>query len=164
VADTARLAMIRLLAHAIGTGGMAGGQAIDLGSVGRELDIGRLEDMHRRKTGALIEASVLLGAHAAGVTAGGDFERLRRFGADIGLAFQIRDDILNVEGDPAALGKATGSDAARRKPTYVSTAGLTAARARASELHDRALEALMPLGARGRTLAELVEFLNDRAV
>jgi geranylgeranyl pyrophosphate synthase len=162
-ASEARLDMIRLLARAIGTAGMAGGQAIDLAAVGRQLDIARLEDMHRRKTGALIEASVLLGARAAGVTEGETLACLRSFGADIGLAFQIQDDILDVEGDPEALGKATGADAARAKPTYPSTVGLDAARARAIELRDRALAALAPLGDRAEALRDLAQFMVNRA-
>ena len=112
---------------------MAGGQAIDLAAVGRKLDVAAIENMHRRKTGALIQGSVLLGALAAGVTGAAELAALARFGAEIGLAFQIQDDILDVEGDPPLLGKSTGADAALEKPTYPSTAGLEPrARARAS--------------------------------
>ncbi len=159
-----RLAMIRILAHASGTAGMAGGQAIDLESVGLPLAAAAVENMHRRKTGALIQASVLLGATAAGVSAGVELEALRRFGADIGLAFQIQDDILDVEGDVGVLGKSTGADAARRKPTYPSSVGLPAARVRANELCDAAIAALEPLGARAETLAELARYVVRRAV
>ncbi|MBV9697194.1 MAG: polyprenyl synthetase family protein, partial [Gammaproteobacteria bacterium] len=113
----ARLEMIRVLARATGTGGMAGGQAIDLAAVGEVLAVDAIENMHRRKTGALIECSVLLGALAAGLEAGAELTALARFGAEIGLAFQIQDDILDVEGDPTLLGKATGADAAHLKPT-----------------------------------------------
>ncbi len=157
-----RLRMIRLLAHATGTSGMAGGQAIDLESVGRTLDVEALENMHRRKTGALIQCSVLLGAAAAGVTEGPELEALERFGADIGLAFQIQDDILDVAGDPSVLGKSTGADAARGKPTYPSIIGLEAARRRAMELCDRALDAIAPLGPRGELLAELARYVVSR--
>jgi geranylgeranyl pyrophosphate synthase len=129
-APAARVAMIRILARAAGTSGMAGGQAIDLLSVGQILGIEALENMHARKTGALIQGSVLLGAAAAGVIAGEEFAALEQFGADIGLAFQIQDDILDVAGDAQLLGKRTGADAARRKPTYPSTAGLEGARPR----------------------------------
>ncbi|HYL03772.1 MAG TPA: (2E,6E)-farnesyl diphosphate synthase [Steroidobacteraceae bacterium] len=157
-----RLGMLRVLASAIGTGGMAGGQAVDLAAVGRTLTVAAIEDMHRRKTGALIQASVLLGALAAGVTGGAELLALERFGAEVGLAFQIQDDILDVEGDPALLGKSTGADAAHRKPTYPSTAGLAASRERAAELRDAAIAALEPLGERAAPLAALARFVVDR--
>ena len=158
-----RLEMIRVLARATGTSGMAGGQAVDLAAVGRTLTVTAIEDMHRRKTGALIQGSVLLGALAAGVSGGAELAGLERFGADIGLAFQIQDDILDVEGDPALLGKSIGADAAHRKPTYPSTVGLTAARARAGELRDAAVAALGPLGARAAALAQLADFIVERS-
>jgi geranylgeranyl pyrophosphate synthase len=157
-----RLAMIRVLAQAVGTSGMAGGQAVDLASVGQNLAVAAIENMHRRKTGALIEGSVLLGALAAGVTGGPRLEGLRRFGAEIGLAFQIQDDILDVEGDPSLLGKTTGADAAHNKPTYPSTAGLGSARSRARQLRDDAIAALQPLGESGAALAELAHFVVSR--
>ncbi|MFZ1904677.1 MAG: farnesyl diphosphate synthase [Steroidobacteraceae bacterium] len=159
----ARLQMIQLLARATGTAGMAGGQAVDLAAVGQTLTVGEIENMHRRKTGALIECSVLLGALAAGVTGGRELAALRRFGAEIGLAFQVQDDILDVAGDPLLLGKATGADAAHLKPTYPSAAGLPAARARARELRDAAIAALEPLGERAAALAELANFVVNRA-
>jgi len=159
----ARLQMIQLLARATGTAGMAGGQAMDLAAVGQTLTVAQIENMHRRKTGALIECSVLLGALAAGVTGGRELAALRRFGAQIGLAFQVQDDILDVAGDPLLLGKATGADAAHLKPTYPSAAGLPAARARARELRDAAIAALEPLGERTAALAELANFVVNRA-
>ena len=162
-AGAARLMMVRILARASGTSGMAGGQAIDLVSVGQSLGIEALENMHARKTGALIQCSVLLGAIAAGVTAGDEFAALERFGADIGLAFQIQDDILDVEGNAEVLGKRTGEDAARMKPTYPSTAGLPGARARAFELRDRAIATLAPFGARGTALTDLARYVVSRA-
>jgi geranylgeranyl pyrophosphate synthase len=158
-----RLIMVRLLARASGTSGMAGGQAIDLVSVGQTLDIEALENMHARKTGALIQCSVLLGAVAAGVTAGEEIAALERFGADIGLAFQIQDDILDVEGNAQLLGKRTGADAARMKPTYPSTAGLPGARTRAFQLRDRAIASLASLGARGTALSDLARYVVSRA-
>lgn len=159
----ARLEMIRVLARATGTGGMAGGQALDLAAVGRTLSLEQIEDMHRRKTGALIECSVMLGALAADVSAGAERSGLERFGADIGLAFQIQDDILDIEGDPALRGKASGADAARAKPTYPAIAGLPAARQRAQALREGAVAALAPLGARAAPLALLAELLINRA-
>jgi farnesyl diphosphate synthase len=162
VVPVARLAMIRTLAHAAGTAGMAGGQAMDLAAVGQALPVAVIENMHRCKTGALIEASVLLGALAAGSGAGAEYRALHRFGRDIGLAFQIQDDILDVEGDSAVLGKSTGADAAHRKPTYPSTVGLDAARARACQLRDQAIASLRPLGTRAAPLAELAHFVVSR--
>jgi len=163
IAPEVRLEMIRVLARATGTSGMAGGQAVDLAAAGRTLTVGALEDMHRRKTGALIQCSVLLGALAAGVTAGPALAGLERFGAEVGLAFQIQDDILDVDGDAALLGKSTGADAARSKPTYPSTVGLAASRSRAKELRDTAIAALAPLGARAAALEQLASFVVDRA-
>jgi geranylgeranyl pyrophosphate synthase len=157
-----RLQSLRVLAYGIGTAGMAGGQAIDLEAVGRRIDIAQLEDMHRRKTGALLKASVLLGAIAAGVTAGPEYAALERFGAELGLAFQIQDDILDVEGDAATLGKATGADAALDKPTYPSLLGMDTARERARQARDNALESLAAFGARGDALASLARFVVDR--
>jgi geranylgeranyl pyrophosphate synthase len=159
----ARLEMMRILAHASGTSGMAGGQAIDLASVGQALTAAAVENMHRRKTGALIEGSVLLGATAAGITPGPELDALKRFGADIGLAFQIQDDILDIEGETAVIGKKAGADIARNKPTYPSSVGLPAARARAHELRDGAIAALAPLGRRVEILAELAHFVVSRA-
>jgi len=155
--------MIRILAHASGTSGMAGGQAIDLASVGHALSASAVENMHRRKTGALIECSVLLGATAAGLEEGPQLTALKRFGAEVGLAFQIQDDILDVEGETAVIGKSAGADIARNKPTYPSTVGLPAARARARQLCDGAIAAIAPLGQRGERLTELARFVVDRA-
>jgi geranylgeranyl pyrophosphate synthase len=163
IAPAARLKMIRILAYASGTSGMAGGQAIDLASVGHTLTAPEVENMHRRKTGALIQCSVLLGATAAGLSVGPELDALTRFGADIGLAFQIQDDILDVEGETAVLGKSARADIARNKPTYPSTVGLDAARVRARELCDTAISALTPLGKRADALTELARFVVSRA-
>jgi geranylgeranyl pyrophosphate synthase len=162
VVPATRLAMIRTLAQAAGTAGMAGGQAVDLAAVGQTLSVNAVENMHRRKTGALIKGSVLLGAIGAGIDSGPDFRALELFGDEIGLAFQIQDDILDVEGDAAVLGKTTGADAALSKPTYPSTVGLPAARDRARALRDRAIGALAPLGARNAPLVELAQFVVSR--
>jgi farnesyl diphosphate synthase len=163
VSATARLEMIRILACASGTSGMAGGQAIDLASVGQNLTAEGVENMHRRKTGALIQCSVLLGATAAGLQAGPKLDALKRFGADIGLAFQIQDDILDIEGETAVIGKLAGADVARNKPTYPSTVGIAAARTRAHELCDGAIAALAPLGPGAATLAQLARFVVNRS-
>jgi geranylgeranyl pyrophosphate synthase len=162
VVSATRLSMIRTLAQAAGTAGMAGGQAVDLAAVGQTLSVDAVENMHRRKTGALIKGSVLLGAIGAGIDSGPDFQALTLFGDEIGLAFQIQDDILDVEGDAAVLGKTTGADAALSKPTYPSTVGLPAARDRARDLRDRAIGALAPLGARSGPLVELAQFVVSR--
>jgi geranylgeranyl pyrophosphate synthase len=151
-----RLAMIRVLAEAIGTNGMAGGQAIDLESVGRPLDIPAMEDMHRRKTGALIRASV------AGVSSGDRYLALARYGAEIGLAFQIQDDILDVEGSAGTLGKTPGADAARDKPTYPSRVGLAGSHRLADAARDRAIAALAPLGTGATALAQLAHYVVRR--
>jgi geranylgeranyl pyrophosphate synthase len=163
ISASQRLEMIRVLARATGTSGMAGGQAVDLAAVGQQLPVNAVEEMHRRKTGALIQGSVILGALAAGVSGGPELAALERFGAEIGLAFQIQDDILDVEGDPTVLGKSIGADAAHAKPTYPSTVGLELARARARELRDAAIGALAPLAGRGAALIELANFVVNRA-
>src|ERR1700761_7106607 len=162
IAPATRLSMIRTLAQAAGTAGMAGGQAVDLAAVGQRLSVEAVENMHRRKTGALIKGSVLLGAIGAGIQSGSDFQALESFGDEIGLAFQIQDDILDVEGDAAVLGKTTGADAALSKPTYPSTVGLPAARERALNLRDRSIQALAPLGTRSAPLVELAQFVVNR--
>jgi geranylgeranyl pyrophosphate synthase len=159
---SARLEMLRVLADAIGTRGMAGGQAIDLESVKQVLGEPALERMHRQKTGALIQASVLLGAISAGIQSGPERAALAIFGAEIGLAFQIQDDILDVEGTTQSLGKRAGADADRVKPTYPSVLGMDQARAQALDRRDRAKAALAPLGARFAHLGEFANFLVSR--
>ena len=160
---TRRLTMSRLLARGIGTAGMAGGQAIDLESVGRQLDLTALQTMHRLKTGALIETSVLMGAAAAGVLEGPTRDALREYGAAIGLAFQIQDDILDVTGTTASIGKVAGADAAHAKPTYTSLMGLDGARAAATAQLARARTAIAPLGGAGAELARIADFVVGRA-
>jgi len=159
----ARLEMLRVLADAIGTRGMAGGQAIDLESVKQTLSESALERMHRQKTGALIQASVLLGAISAGGLDAPLRAALAEFGAEIGLAFQIQDDILDVEGTTSALGKRAGADADRIKPTYPSVMGLERSREQAFARRDRAIAALQPWGARFASLGEFANFLVARA-
>lgn len=137
--------LCRLLARAAGHEGMAGGQAIDLASVGRTLSEEELRDMHRRKTGALLRASVQMGA-ACGAPAEAAWEALSDYGWSVGLAFQVVDDILDVTQASETLGKTAGKDAHHQKPTYVSVLGLDAARRYAGELRERAQEALARSG------------------
>lgn len=134
--------LCRLLARAAGSEGMAGGQAIDLASVGVALDEDSLRRMHRLKTGALLQGSVEMGAACAEHVAAAALAALRDYGAALGLAFQIVDDILDVTADSQTLGKTAGKDAASDKPTYVSLLGLDGARAEAAQLHREALAAL----------------------
>jgi len=159
---SARIEMLRVLADAIGTRGMAGGQAIDLESVKQLLGKPELERMHRQKTGALIQASVLLGAISAGSQDIPERAALAEFGAEIGLAFQIQDDILDVEGTTTALGKRAGADADRIKPTYPSVLGLQESREEALARRDRAIAALEPWGTRFAALTEFANFLVAR--
>jgi len=159
----ARIEMLRVLADAIGTRGMAGGQAIDLAAVEQTLGEAALERMHRQKTGALIQASVLLGALSAGLSDAPERAALAEFGAEIGLAFQIQDDILDVEGSTSTLGKRAGADADLAKPTYPSVLGLETARRQALARRDRAIGALAPWGTRYAFLGEFAHFLVARA-
>ncbi len=157
--------MIGLLAESIGTRGMAGGQAIDLAAVGHTIAPDLLTEMHARKTGALIQASVLLGAVTSGVLNGPLFAGLQAFSRDLGLAFQIQDDILDVEGIPEKLGKAAGADARLAKPTWPSIHGLDASRAAANRLHTAALAELqnLPLTDSQRAqLQALARFVVER--
>jgi farnesyl diphosphate synthase len=160
--DTATgMAMLRTLGRACGAEGMAGGQALDLAAVGHPLTLGELEHMHACKTGALIRASVQLGALAAGAD-GDTLQALDRYAHAVGLAFQVRDDVLDVEGESAVIGKTAGKDAAAAKPTFPSIIGLDASRARLAELTDTALAAIAPLGARAALLEELALYAAHR--
>ena len=158
-----RVGMLRALATACGSHGMAGGQAFDLAAVGQRLDAAELERMHAYKTGALIRASVRLGALAAGVRDAATLDALERYGHAVGLAFQIRDDLLDVEAGTETLGKTAGKDAAAAKPTYPAILGIDASRAELSRLTDEALEAIAPLGASARSLADIARFVAERA-
>ena len=161
-ADTIRLAMVQALAKAAGPAGMVGGQAIDLGSVGLKLDQQALEFMHRHKTGALIEASVRLGALASARAEQAQLDALQTYAQAIGLAFQVQDDILDVESDTATLGKRQGADIARDKPTYPALLGLEAAKAYAIELRDQALAALQGFGETAEPLRALARYIVER--
>lgn len=158
-----QLDMLRLLAHASGPLGMAGGQAIDLASVGQALNLPQLEFMHALKTGALIRAAVLLGALAGDALGDEAMARLDHFARTIGLAFQVVDDVLDCEADSATLGKTAGKDAAHDKPTYVSLLGLAEARRMARELRDQAFAALEPFGARAERLRALADYIVVRS-
>ena len=157
-----RLQMVELLSQAAGPAGMVGGQAIDLGSVGLQLDQQALEIMHRHKTGALIEASVALGALASGNTDELAHKALLQYARAIGLAFQVQDDILDVESDTATLGKTQGKDEAHDKPTYPALLGLDAAKDYALELRDQALHVLRPFGNSAEPLRELARYIVER--
>jgi geranylgeranyl diphosphate synthase type II len=156
------LSMLSVLARAAGPAGMVGGQAIDLGSVGQALDQNALETMHRHKTGALIEASVKLGALASGQAAEHALKALHTYARAIGLAFQVQDDILDVESDTATLGKTQGKDQAHDKPTYPALLGLDAAKAYALELRDQALHALRPFDQAAEPLRDLARYIVER--
>ncbi|SMF99458.1 polyprenyl synthetase family protein [Burkholderia singularis] len=155
-------ALVRELALASGSIGMAGGQAIDLASVGMALTREALEKMHRMKTGALLRASVRMGALAGEAPSADAMHALDAYSAAVGLAFQVVDDILDVTTDSATLGKTAGKDAANDKPTYVSIIGLDASRALAAQLRVDAHAALEPFGARARRLAELADLVVNR--
>ncbi|MEO8999403.1 MAG: farnesyl diphosphate synthase [Rhodanobacter sp.] len=155
------MAMLRALGRACGAEGMAGGQALDLAAVGHALTLAELEHMHACKTGALIRASVQLGALIAGAGAG-TLNALDQYAHAVGLAFQVRDDILDVEGESAVIGKTAGKDAAADKPTFPSIIGLDASRARLRELTDTALAAIASFGERSRLLRELALYSANR--
>ena len=154
-----QLEMVRLLALASGSRGMAGGQAIDLASVGKSLTLPELEFMHIHKTGALIRAAVLLGAHCGSRLETAQIDKLDHFGKLIGLAFQVVDDVLDCEADTATLGKTAGKDADNGKPTYVSLLGIQDARDMAQRLHREALETLAGFGDSAQRLRELADFI-----
>jgi geranylgeranyl pyrophosphate synthase len=157
-----RLRMVKSLAMAAGSRGMAGGQAIDLTAVGARLNIAQLEDMHIHKTGALIRTSVMMAAAAHVELDADTLNQLDHFAKCIGLAFQIRDDCLDVEGDTATLGKTKGTDYARDKPTYPALLGLEQAKVRAHLLYDEALESLAALGDRADLLRGIARYVIMR--
>lgn len=158
--DAARqIEMIGMLARAGGSRGMAGGQAIDLAATGRALSVPELEFMHIHKTGALIRASVALGARCGGALSAAQLDSLDHFSKFIGLAFQVVDDVLDADSSTATLGKTAGKDADNNKPTYVSALGLERARELARDLRDDALESLAALPEGGGNLRELADFV-----
>jgi farnesyl diphosphate synthase len=157
-----QLAMVHLLARASGSLGMCGGQAIDLASVGLQLSQEELEQMHRLKTGALLRASVLLGALAGKELSDSETQALDAYSRAIGLAFQVVDDVLDATADSATLGKTAGKDAADNKPTYVSLLGLDASRALAEKLRTDAHRALEQFGEQARHLRDIADLIVQR--
>lgn len=157
-----RLRMVEILGTASGSRGMAGGQAIDLAAEGKTLTIAEIEDMHIHKTGALLRASVLMGAHSAD-TDEQTVDKLDHYAKCIGLAFQIQDDILDVVGDTETLGKQAGADAALNKPTFPGAIGLAASRERAQELCEQGIESIASLDERGDPLRWIAQYIISRA-
>lgn len=153
--------LIRKLAQASGAKGMVLGQAIDLAAVDQQLNLAQLETMHRHKTGALIRASVAMGALAGGAN-DTQLAALDAYAAAIGLAFQVQDDILDVTADTETLGKQQGADIARNKPTYVSLLGLEMAKNKANELHQQARTALEGFGTSADRLRQMADYIINR--
>ena len=162
VETSARLTMIRELARASGHRGMVGGQAIDLESVGKSLTLAQLETMHRHKTGALIEASVRIGALTAPNISERSLNALTRYAKALGLAFQVQDDLLDIEGNTDIIGKPQGSDVARAKPTYPALLGLDGARGHLSSLLSDALESLQDFGPEADPLRAMADYVVAR--
>jgi farnesyl diphosphate synthase len=156
---TIRLKLVSLLARASGTQGMAGGQALDLAATGRRLTLPEVEQVHARKTGALIHASVMMAASCSNAISLPTLQALDDYALAVGLAFQIQDDLLDVEGDPAIIGKATGADLALNKPTYPAVAGLDTSRTRMHQLHTSALDAIHRVGLSNSPLVALSNWL-----
>jgi farnesyl diphosphate synthase len=157
-----QIEMLHLLALASGSRGMCGGQAVDLASTGKSLELAELEFMHIHKTGALIRAAVLLGALTGGRLEPAARDSLERYAKCVGLAFQVMDDVLDAEADTATLGKTAGKDAAQGKATYLGLMDVRAARAYARELVDEALRALAPFGEKSTRLADIARFIVER--
>ncbi|ONF42681.1 geranyl transferase [Marinobacter lutaoensis] len=158
-----RIALIQELARAAGHRGMVGGQAIDLESVGKTLTLAQLETMHRHKTGALIEASVRMGALAAGANGTAALTALTNYARTLGLAFQVQDDLLDVEGDTDVIGKPQGSDAARAKPTYPALLGLAGAKEHLATLRQATLASLDSFGPEADPLRAMADFVVARS-
>ncbi|EDY87575.1 geranyltranstransferase [gamma proteobacterium HTCC5015] len=159
-----RLRAVKVLASASGVDGMVGGQAIDIAAEGQQLTLDQLKRMHALKTGALIRASVQISAALAGEAENGDtYQRLSRYAECIGLAFQIRDDILDVISDTQTLGKTQGADEAHNKPTYTSLLGLEGAKQHAIDTHAEAIACLEPFGERAQLLKNIADYIVERA-
>lgn len=157
-----QLQLIQELVHASGRHGMVTGQMIDLANVGKDIDVKALEQMHQHKTGALIRASVRMGAISTGAHSEHDLAALDAYAAAIGLAFQVQDDIIDITSDTATLGKAQFSDEEANKPTYPKLLGLEGAQALAQHLHKQAITAISPFGEAAKPLVELANYIIDR--
>lgn len=160
--QASHLKMLLMLTQASGAMGMAGGQAMDLASVGKQLTLAQLENMHQLKTGALIHASVMNGAFCNAETPAAKITALDNYARCIGLSFQIHDDILDVTGDTETLGKPQGSDAEQSKPTYPSIIGLEASQKLAVEQHEAALKHLEIFDESADTLRQLSAYIVER--
>ncbi|NLQ16610.1 (2E,6E)-farnesyl diphosphate synthase [Marinomonas sp. M1K-6] len=162
----AQLALIQELVHASGRHGMVAGQMIDLANVGKEIDVQALEQMHQHKTGALIRASIRMGAistcNKSGAKNEADFAALDVYAAAIGLAFQVQDDIIDITSDTTTLGKTQFSDEDANKPTYPKLLGLEGAQALAQTLHQQAITAISPFGEAAQPLVELANYIIGR--
>lgn len=163
LSDRQRVTMISELARASGHQGMVGGQAIDLESVGRQLSVAQLEAMHRHKTGALIKASVRLGALTSETVTECQLSNLTDYASALGLAFQVQDDLLDIEGDTEVIGKRQGSDAAKAKPTYPALLGIEGARQHLARLLDEALSALESFDSEADTLRAMADYVVARS-
>ena len=163
LSDRQRVTMISELARASGHQGMVGGQAIDLESVGRQLSMVQLEAMHRHKTGALIKASVRLGALTSETVTECQLSNLTDYASALGLAFQVQDDLLDIEGDTEIIGKRQGSDVAKAKPTYPALLGIDGARQHLARLLDEALVALESFGPEADTLRAMADYVVARS-
>lgn len=163
VSADSRVKMIAALARASGSQGMVGGQAIDLGSVGRKLTLPELENMHIHKTGALIRASVNLASLSKPDLDADVAKKLDHYAKCIGLSFQVKDDILDIEADTATLGKTQGKDADNDKPTYPALLGLAGAKQKAQQLHEQAVESLAGFGTEADLLRELSLYIIERS-
>jgi farnesyl diphosphate synthase len=157
-----RIQMLCLLTEASGAHGMAGGQAVDLASVGKQLNLGQLEQMHQLKTGALIRASILLGGMCKPNVSKHEIDMLSNYANCIGLSFQIQDDILDVVSDTITLGKPQGSDEKQEKPTFPTIIGLEESRQRAIEQHELALKILEPMDKKADSLRQLSAYIVER--
>ncbi|MEM5536812.1 farnesyl diphosphate synthase [Neptuniibacter pectenicola] len=158
----AKVALVKELSIASGYQGMAVGQSFDLRNVGKPLNLVQLEAMHQHKTGALLQCSVIMGAITSGKASQAQLSALTDYAKAIGLAFQVQDDILDIEGDSAVIGKPQGSDLAQNKPTYPALLGLESAKLKLQQLHDDATQALAPFGSAASELNALADFIVHR--